>query len=480
MNFKNFRTALMSTILVMSALLWLGCQNPSQGPKAAAPTMGAELNDGTTDGGGGNGLNNRPLDSYIINPFELGAYKNHLAPMFESSDEKRTRTLLPRDIFKFKNWYSADVKLKPIEQDRLGLSFTDDFTQQMAIQTSRAIWINSSIFEKMDEKEQAKLLLHEYVMNAYFFKFMKYSDICKQYAQTSSAQMTCYDAIDEIFIPKKETPLTFNDYENIRGMTAWLWSNWKTASDEDVARELIRYDFDKRTLVSLFEKKDSTVKEDSKPIPMPAVADLIEKAILLNKAPTECRGLNTKEVVNCKLEIEATKIPSAVKNVPDLAGMKISARAADGKVILDQSFYNLGNGYVSKFEDSVIGKTFYLIPLSSTSLGVAVKGQKYRISFLILSPVNFYEKEPQYELFAVVSIAAVIVKTENDPPAGPLDSFKQIKGLCWGDRPNATSIEDDAIAIVPPGTDAAYMRWFANNIRGLSAPCTNEISAPAK
>jgi len=480
MNFKNFRAVLMSTILVASALLWLGCQNPSQGPKAAAPAMGAELNDGTTDGGGGNGLNNRPLDSYIINPFELSAYKNHLAHMFESSDEKRTRTLLPRDIFKFKNWYVADVKLKPIEQDRLGLSFTDDFTQQMAIQTSRAIWIDASIFEKMDEKEQAKLILHEFVMNAYFLKFMKYSDICKMYANTSAAQVTCYDSIDELFIPKKEAPLTFNDYENIRGMTAWLWNNWKTATDHDVARELIRYDFDKYSLVSLFKKNDPARDPVNKPIPLTTIAEWVEKAVLLNKAPTECRGLNTQETVGCKLSIEPINIPTPVKGAPDIPGMKFTAKTADGKIVLEERFYTLGNGYLSDLEDVVTGKGLFLVPLATPNLGIAHKGQKYRTNFLILSLISSYEKDPQYELYAIVSVAGVVIKTENEPPVGPLEAFKNLNGLCWGDRPKATSMEDDVIAMVSPGVETAYLRWFGNYIRGMAMPCTNGIAAPAK
>lgn len=476
MNFKDFRIAFMNTILVMSALLGLGCQNPSQGPQAAAPAMGSDVQTGTGDGGGGNGLHNRPLDSYIVSPFELEAYKKYLAPMFQTTEEKRTRTLLPRDLFKFKNWYIADVQLKPIAKDSLGLSFTDDYSQQMAIQTSRAIWINSAILEKMDLKEQAKLILHEYVMNAYFLKFMKYSDICKMYAQASTSQVTCYDAIDEIYLPTKEEPLTFNDYENIRGMTAWLWNNWQTAKDEDVAREFIRYDFDKRTFVSYF-KSTETKQEASKPILMSVVEGIVEKAILLNKAPTECRALNTQEVINCKLGIETKKIPSPAG---ELAGLKISARATDGKIILDQGIYNLGSGYISKLEDTVTGKTFYLIPLASESLGVVVKGQKFRTNFLIMTTLNAFEKEVQYELFAVLSVAGVITKIENMPPPGPLEAFSKFQGLCWGDRPRATSMEDDLIVIVPPGTETAYLRWFGNNIRGLAAPCANEIKAPAK
>ncbi|RYZ77206.1 MAG: hypothetical protein EOP06_30575 [Proteobacteria bacterium] len=139
---------------------------------------------GTGDGGGCNGVQNACYDSYAVDPTALDAYKEHLTSLMM----KITQSAFPTDdktrdafatIIQSKTWYLLPMKLKTLPKERLGLEFSDDQTEQFAIQTSAEVWIDSNLFGQMNPKDQAQLLLHEVVMSVFLLKYKKFSDLCR-------------------------------------------------------------------------------------------------------------------------------------------------------------------------------------------------------------------------------------------------------------------------------------------------------------
>jgi hypothetical protein len=152
--------------------------HPSSGPAGATGNPNApagNMADGTTDGNGGNGINGKMYESYIVDPTSLPAYKNLLQPKLEmllklaekeqGTPDKNVNAGYKK-MFLSKTWYVAPVSLNTLNKKTIGVEFTKENTEQLAIQTTNEVWINSTAFEKMSEQEQATLLVHEFAMSA--------------------------------------------------------------------------------------------------------------------------------------------------------------------------------------------------------------------------------------------------------------------------------------------------------------------------
>src|SRR5690242_10976436 len=86
-----------STILLAVSFVFVGCQkdqhNDSSKVTATDPTghptgppspiSQVPVGQGTSDGGGGNGIKNKVFEAYIVNPVKLDAFKVHLIHIFK-------------------------------------------------------------------------------------------------------------------------------------------------------------------------------------------------------------------------------------------------------------------------------------------------------------------------------------------------------------------------------------------------------------
>lgn len=458
MNVAKTLTALSKTLSISCCLFIVSCQNSSQQkPVGSAPAT--VLTDGTGDGGGGNGAGGRVYDAYTVDPTQLDAFKKHLAPLFKESPETAAgkNSWNWKAFFKLKVWYVAPVKLKPLAKESLGLSFTDDNTQQLAIQTPKAIWIDSGYFEKMNSEDQAQLILHEFVMSIYFLKFKKMSELCEVGQKVSGIKSStpCSTLMDELFPPTPEAPLKPDDNDNIRNMTGWLWRHREAFGQDDVSLQFLLNGFDQR----IFSNFINSSKHEDTPEPGPAsiLTDLLEEALLLNRGPTECLGVDLKDKADCSMTLEASKISYGPNS---LEGRRIQIQLADKSLLAETNVFDVQKLYPSKMTDLVTKDELVMIPLSPGAVQNPKKGDKARYAFVIAKETKV-GNDTKLKFFALISIPQVITKINK------VDSAF----VCSADRPRATNLNEDIIIATTPDVNTTYLRWLAKAMIIGGVPC---------
>lgn len=200
---------------------------------------------GGTDSGGGNSVSGRPIESYARNIFDETVVKTHIIPLISKLHEIHPR--FASDLIHIginRTWYILPVELNKIPSSVLGVSFSDSQLEQMALQNLKAIYINSTLFEKSDrDEDRALLILHEMVMGVFLMKYKDALDECysniawmrlysKNHNLYRNERASC--AIKNIYSNSSDLPITnlgkkmslsTEDYDNIRELVVNLWQN---------------------------------------------------------------------------------------------------------------------------------------------------------------------------------------------------------------------------------------------------------------
>lgn len=127
--------------------------------------------DGNSNGGGGNSLDGKMIESFIKDPvFEVPSYQNVVAPLFELLKIKSPclAKVYQTNINKL-TWYFIPARLKGLTESITGIPFLSD---QIAVpnMSLHEIWIDLDLFEALDsEVERAKLLVHEAILKSSSF-----------------------------------------------------------------------------------------------------------------------------------------------------------------------------------------------------------------------------------------------------------------------------------------------------------------------
>ncbi len=124
--------------------------------------------EGNSNGGGGNSLGGKLIESYIKDPmFEIPAYSNVVEPMFELLATKSPclTKVYQTNINKL-TWYFIPSRLKELSESVTGIPFLSD---QIAVpkMSTNEVWIDSDLFESLDsDLERGKLIIHEAVLKS--------------------------------------------------------------------------------------------------------------------------------------------------------------------------------------------------------------------------------------------------------------------------------------------------------------------------
>lgn len=342
---KPFNRSIICLSVLMSMTILGGCTVSRQDKSAQNPQ-------GTTDGGGGNAIDNRMLESYIIKPEDLPATKLHIAKKIAQlfGDEQDPSGHM---IFKIKTWYLIPASLKQANKKALGIEFTEDQTQQVAIQTRDEVWINSNIFNKMSIEEQAKLILHESMMTFYMVKFLSIQEICDK---SEKAGHHCEipslgtKKFEELYKPEPERPLIAQDYNAIRSITNWVWNANDDLDQSDFYRVSIAEGFDSR-----FYSR-SADKEEQTRLPLKKFQLLLNDARYGNKIAKICTGLESRKSFPCELNW------SLVQDESDSATIHVTVQELNTQTIIVDT-----TGYVYK-DASVWYRYFNKIKTATISI----------------------------------------------------------------------------------------------------------------
>lgn len=143
------------------------------GAMPAPPASGVG---GVDDGGGGNGVAGKPLESYAIDVRQIYEFKEIVVPIILSLKDKFPNLAADLTyIASERSWYLVPVKLNQISSIGIGTYFQTD---QMAIQSTNDIWIDSNIYKEMDSISKAKLIVHELLMGVRILEQLSNREKC--------------------------------------------------------------------------------------------------------------------------------------------------------------------------------------------------------------------------------------------------------------------------------------------------------------
>lgn len=304
------------------------------------PTLGGA---GTTDSGGGTGLQDEQMakmfEHFINDPTKEPAYTKHIEPLFKNIKDASGKSSNLEAIFKMKNWYIAPVDFEKISKESLGVSFISTSTVQIARQTARSVWIKKELYEQQGAKEpgsieQAETLLHEWVMNVYFFKFMPAANFCK-FDISGGDIKTCLDnaaLLDKALPPEAPRQLNSDDNENIRTVTSWMFQNKdRTISLQELFELMYRNGFDRRYFnPRQFESPKERLQELK--LSSQEIFLAIQGTERGGQMPSECTGSVTKQSLPCKVSIEAAQASMKSGNaVVPVKGLRVRIDANDSQ-----------------------------------------------------------------------------------------------------------------------------------------------------
>jgi hypothetical protein len=393
--------------LLLAGQFLLGCQKDDQkktpGEPVASP-MGAPHSgaDGTTDGAGGNGINNKIYESYIVNPQKLKAYELHLSKQMEilnnavePDSAKRGNLSFTGYLTHWKTWYVAPIELKTVSKNALGVSFSKDKTQQFAIQTRKEVWIDSHLFDQMKEEDQADLILHELVMNLYLVKFVKLSEICKLNVELNEkgCETSGIDNPDEFLPAEQERPLNDDDYAKIRRVTNWIASLDAPISQKELYNKLAANDFDKRFFKEGINDSNSTVTEKIS-IDDKMTGKLLKKSETLGYFRSNCEYYDS--TVPCEVLVEIIQPP---KEGWQALKAKVSIIDRNTQQELESHVYLLNSSSAVMIQKAVDGKKFAFLYLME--LTKAVVGQNFKNLVLIVDFDESFSNGPDIQRMTV-------------------------------------------------------------------------------
>lgn len=159
---------------------------------------------GGVDAGGGNTINGKPIDSYIFKYENTEEYKKYILPwrnvikVFLSGIHQDLRILEEK-----KRWYKVPVDLPSLKKETVGLPFDSD---QGALRFASSVWLQEQIFEKMGEKEKARIIAHEMLLALKFYQKNRAYNFCLWFSsKVEKCQNLANGALSKI------------DYDYVRG-----------------------------------------------------------------------------------------------------------------------------------------------------------------------------------------------------------------------------------------------------------------------
>lgn len=214
------------------------------------PTDSQTASHGTIAGGGGNGINDRPLESYKIEWASHAELEKNILEVIQNvalSSPKLAADLL--HVKKHRIWYMVPIELDQIPGERIGVYFKTD---QEAIQNFAEVWMSDLNFPK-SVADQTMLVLHELSLGVYVLRNSGALDHCLAQAAQSlvvqkpavpyrDARSDCFDKFKEeklkIDLDQRRLDLSDTDYKSIRYLSTMLIESKGKLESKNIETEL--------------------------------------------------------------------------------------------------------------------------------------------------------------------------------------------------------------------------------------------------
>jgi hypothetical protein len=451
----------------LSALFWLGCQKAVQpvsagkapkSPSPAGPTLPQNTNQtlGPGDGGGGNGYDNKLYESDIIDPTQLPAHSEKLAPVVDRlntlfASEKASEPLFWSIMFRYKTWYLVAKEFKSLPKETLGVHFLSGESQQIAFQTDREVWISSLSFNKMTKVAQAELLMHELVMSIYLLKYEKFSDLCKIQNRIMGQNKKCDVDLDTYLPPQDKAPLNKEDYANIRAATHYLLHLPSSTTKLEVASTLLASGFDSRIFGSLLSDPRSE-KGNELHLTRDELMTIFQEAKLMNQLSSQC----SLGALNLTRPCQATFEESSVKITDPYELKSIRLRLSlQGTTIVDEELMPETMVFTNLNLPGTREKHYIGIAAGGARSQNLQIGDRFATTIVFLTEREHFGK-PLLRFAGIATVPGILTRKQPATASEPTQ--------CIALRPKATDATNDALLMLMPELDVAFTRWLINQI----------------
>lgn len=235
---------LLVTLFLTSLIVACQPQVTKEVIRETAPVGPQNTAEGGADpGGGGNGINGRPIESYAVSMMKVDSFTEFILPIIREVSQTHPRFASDMaHIALNRNWFFVPVTLNKIPSHAIGVSFGDKDSEQMALQNLRAVWLDSNLFQSAEStnESRAQLVLHEILMGIRLMRYKSSLDNC--YSEVALQGLSKESAVGHSKLRDKcaltygfndndkTTPgfssskLTSEDYDNIRELGLELWN----------------------------------------------------------------------------------------------------------------------------------------------------------------------------------------------------------------------------------------------------------------
>ncbi len=301
----NSYSYLLATLFLM-VTFFVSCQQSEQKKNSGS----SFFTQGTSDPGGGNGVENAIYEQYIFDPLKDPIFIKYLKPLFDHIDQmisehnthvaafieneeevslSERQDIPAKMIFPTywlisqKKWYKIPQHFKKISAQSIGIFVDETTNQQLGLQTKHEIFLSQpAITEAYQNGDReyaneafAKLMLHEIVMQFYMYNFFDRKELVNllqtivfsEFNQEKSKALKETPSNDDKqmlvklwnrYSPQITDRQTFNesDYSIIRKMTDDLWKKGKTWSLIEYSKKLRSQQFDWMFFSVFYEQLD--------------------------------------------------------------------------------------------------------------------------------------------------------------------------------------------------------------------------------
>lgn len=171
------------------------------------------------DRAGGNGVNGRPLESWVKDITQFNEFQTIVAPAIEKLKSKSPQ--LAANLLRvahLKNWYFLPVRLPEIPSERLGVTFKTD---QYALQSQREIWFDDDLYQNLKQPSfRAMILTHELVMGLKLSALYSTNPACSERVRSYACE------------------LTNSDYESVRDLSIIILEKQNKYSAQELSKYL--------------------------------------------------------------------------------------------------------------------------------------------------------------------------------------------------------------------------------------------------
>lgn len=209
----------------------------------SSPASPAPAREGTVDGGGGAGIDGKPIESFerklrdkaVFPEFEqfIEPILADVAKLYPNQD---FFNLIVEHLISRRTWYVMPVELHKIGSENMGIPLSAD---QWAFQTTGAVWI-SSLHYTGANIDKARILMHEILVGIKFLRHLSDFEQC-QAIYGRDFPSTCDRRDREPLY--KEVKLNARDYDDVRAVTNWLFENHAKMTGEQFAAAMHDHNF---------------------------------------------------------------------------------------------------------------------------------------------------------------------------------------------------------------------------------------------